>query len=96
MPQNHAEDEKSRPMTEMSFTEAVNATIKAEASAQGIGLRDLSIASGFESKETIRNYINRKRPMDTDKIEAIAEKGLGMSADDFIGLVMQRIERSRK
>lgn len=82
-------------MTEMSFTEAVNATIKAEASAQGVSLRDLSLASGFDSKETIRNYINRKRPMDTDRIEAVAG-GLGMSADEFIGLVMQRIERSRK
>lgn len=81
-------------MTEMSFTEAVNATIKAEAVAQGISLRDLSIASGF-GRETIRNYINRKRPMGTDTIEAIAG-GLGMDIDDFIGLVMQRIERSRK
>lgn len=81
-------------MAEMSFTEAVNATIKAEASAQGIGLRDLSLASGF-GRETIRNYINRKRPMDTDRIEAVAE-ALGMTSDEFIGLVMQRIERSRK
>lgn len=81
-------------MTEMSFTEAVNATIKAEAVAQGISLRDLSIASGF-GRETIRNYINRKRPMGTDTIEAVAG-GLGMELDDFIGLVMQRIERSRK
>lgn len=81
-------------MTEMSFTEAVNATIKAEASAQGTGLRELSLAAGF-GKETIRNYINRRRPMDTDRIEAVAE-ALGMTSDEFIGLVMQRIERSRK
>lgn len=81
-------------MSEMTFTEAVNATIKAEAVAQGISLRDLSIASGL-GRETIRNYVNRKRPMGTDVIEAVA-RGLGMDLDDFVGLVLQRIERSRK
>lgn len=81
-------------MNEMSFTEAVNATIKAEAVAQGKSLRDLSVDSGL-GRETIRNYVNRKRPMGTDVIQAVAG-GLGMDLDDFIGLVMQRIERSRK
>lgn len=80
-------------MTELSFTAAVLATIKGEAMARGISLRDLSVASGF-GKETIRGYIHRRRPIDTDKLDAIAG-GLGMSIDDFLDLVLLRRQQSR-
>ena len=80
-------------MAELSYTDAVLATIKGEATARGISLRDLSVASGF-GPETIRGYVNRGRPMNTDMIAEVAG-GLGMTIDDFIDLVMLRIHQSR-
>lgn len=81
-------------MTELSFTAAVHATVKGEAKARGISLRDVSIRAGL-GPETIRGYINRKRPMNTDVMEAAAV-GLGMEFDDFMDIVMLRIHQSRK
>lgn len=81
-------------MTELSFTEAVLATVKGEAKARGISLRDVSTRAGF-GPETVRGYINRKRPMNTDVMYAVAG-GLGMEFEDFMDLVMLRIQQSRK
>lgn len=81
-------------MSELSFTEAVLATIKGEAKARGISLRDVSVNAGF-GPETVRGYVNRGRPMNTDVMYAVAG-GLGMEFEDFIDLVMLRIQQSRK
>lgn len=80
-------------MEELTFTQAVLATIKGEAKARDISLRDVSTRAGF-GKEVVRGYINRGRAMNTDTMEKVAE-GLGMDFDDFMDIVMLRLQQSR-
>jgi len=75
------------------FTEAVHATIKAEAVGREGGLRQLSLDSGL-GREGIRGRIYKKRPFDTDEIADIA-RALAIDLDTFIGLIMERVGRDQ-
>lgn len=79
-------------MATMTFTEAVHATIKAEAAARGVDLRQLSLDSGL-GREALRGLIYKKRPLNTDVIASVAEKGLNIDVADFVDQVKRRMNQ---
>lgn len=76
-------------MATMTFTEAVHATIKAEAAAHGVTLRQLSLNSGLGA-EALRGLIYKKRPLNTDVIAAVA-RGLEIDEVEFVEQVKRRM-----
>lgn len=78
-------------MAQMSLNEAVVATLRAEAAAKGVNIKQLAKQSGMSSN-TLNNYVYRGRTFNMDVIEAVAG-GLGMSPEDLIVLAVQRQKR---
>ena len=79
-------------MEQMSLNEAVLATVRAEAAAQGLSIRALALKSGI-SPGTMANYTNRGRTMNLDVIEALAG-GLGMSPEVLMTKAVERREET--
>lgn len=75
-------------MEQMSLNEAVLATVRAEAAAQGLSIRALALKSGI-SPGTMANYTNRGRTMNLDVIEALAG-GLSMSPEVLMAKAVDR------
>lgn len=75
----------------MSLNEAVVATLRAEAAAKGVSIRQLAKLSGMSSN-TLNNYIYRGRTFNMDVIDDVA-RGLEMTPEK---LMMLAIERQRR
>lgn len=78
-------------MAQMSLNEAVVATLRAEAAAKGVNIKQLAKQSGMSSN-TLNNYVYRGRIFNMEVIEAVAG-GLGMTPEDLILLAVQRQKR---
>lgn len=78
-------------MAQMSLNEAVVATLRAEAAAKGVSIRQLAKLSGM-SPNTLNNYVYRGRTFNMDVIEEVAA-GLKMSPERLMTLAIERRER---
>lgn len=78
-------------MAQMSLNDAVVATLRAEAAAKGVSIRQLAKLSGM-SPNTLNNYVYRGRTFNMDVIEEVAG-GLDMTPEELMTLVVQRRRR---
>ena len=75
-------------MEPMSLNEALLATVRAEAAARKVSLKDLAAKSGIKPG-TMANYTNRGRTMNSDVIEKLAA-GLEMTPERLVQLAADR------
>lgn len=81
-------------MAQMSLNEAVVATLRAEAAAKRVSIRQLAKLSGM-SPNTLNNYVYRGRTFNLEVIEDVA-RGLDMTPENLMQLVIQRQGQSRR